>query len=81
MQLTATQRRAVLALAVLLLAVGLAPWPTLPGTRLHAAPEAQVVPLPRGVCPLGFSAGDFGVDLPDWHSPVPVGKPHKDGGT
>lgn len=62
-QLSALQKKALLAAAAALLAVALAPWPE----AQHAAAPQQ----PRSKCPAGFSSGGGGGgELPAGHPPV-----------
>jgi glutamate carboxypeptidase len=66
MQLSAWQRRAVLAAGVALLAVGLAPWPDV----LRGRAGGGAAPEERGKCPLGFEGGAAVGELPPGHPPV-----------
>ena len=67
MQLTKAQRGVVLAVAVVLLAVGLAPWP---GDNAPPAEQGSDGVKPRRVCPAGFALGDDDT-LPAGHPAVP----------
>jgi hypothetical protein len=69
MQLSRTQRGALLAVAAALLAVGLAPWPSASPDQGGAAPAAAAGGGAK--CPAGFSSASHGAGLPAGHPPVP----------
>ena len=68
MQLSRTQRGALLAVAAALLAVGLAPWPSTSPDQGEATPAAAGGGGAK--CPAGFSSSAHG-SLPAGHPPVP----------